>query len=189
MFALILPSRPCLTTPTTLSPTQFAFTFPSAPSFSHIVVFLLPGNDLPPTHAAGVHLQLPGQTQFKFLGAIAGDKPSAIFKVTLPKEVQGDVNLGISVEPVEAVRVQLQTLETEKSQQQVNGNGGTNGGMPTKVLAQRIIKNAFNFLAGFSGTLGPGGVEVVPLKSFREWWVKFERKIEMDPGFLEREGD
>ena len=98
------------------------------------------------------------------------------------------MNLGISVEPVEAVREQLQTLETEKSQQ-VNGNVVANGGMPTKVLAQRIIKNAFNFLAGFSGTLGPGGVEVVPLKSFREWWVKFERKIEMDPGFLEREGD
>ena len=116
-----------------------------------------------------------------------------IFKVTLSKEVQGDVNLGVSVEPVEAVRGQLQALETEKHQQvnggEDGGGAGVNGSATTKLLAQKIIKNAFNFLAGFSGTVGPGGVEVVPLKSFREWWVKFERKIEMDPGFLERDGD
>lgn len=57
----------------------------------------------------------------------------------------------------------------------------------TKVLAQRIIKNAFNFLASFAG--GAGGSEMVPLKAFREWWVKFERRVENDPGFLERDVD
>jgi len=49
----------------------------------------------------------------------------------------------------------------------------------TKVLAQRIIANAFNFLASF-------GSDVIPLKAFEEWWKKFERKVEMDPTFLER---
>jgi protein Hikeshi len=58
---------------------------------------------------------------------------------------------------------------------------------PTKLLAQRIIKNAFNFLASFAG--GSGGQEVVPLKSFQDWWTKFERRVENDPGFLERDGD
>jgi hypothetical protein len=48
------------------------------------------------------------------------------------------------------------------------------------VLAQRIIGNAFNFLASF-------GSDTVPLKAFEEWWKKFERKIEADPSFLERE--
>lgn len=57
----------------------------------------------------------------------------------------------------------------------------------TKKLAQRIIKDAFNFLASFVGTAGPGGQEVVPLKSFQDWWVKFERKVQNDPGFLERD--
>jgi hypothetical protein len=52
-------------------------------------------------------------------------------------------------------------------------------------LAQRIIKNAFNFLAGFSGTAGQ--VEVVPLKAFEEWWRKFEGRVRSDPGFLERD--
>ena len=35
-----------------------------------------------------------------------------------------------------------------------------------------------------------GGEEVVPLKAFRDWWVKFERRIEVEgTGFLEREDD
>jgi hypothetical protein len=55
----------------------------------------------------------------------------------------------------------------------------------TKLLAQRIIKDAFNFLASFAG--GRSGQEVVPLKSFQDWWTKFERRIENDPGFLERD--
>ncbi|KAI9842119.1 MAG: hypothetical protein M1837_007480 [Sclerophora amabilis] len=89
---------------------------------------------------------------------------------------------------------------------------------PTKILAQRIIKNAFTFLASFvsnnnnntnapAGTAGTaagtggaataasaaaaahGGEEVVPLRAFRDWWVKFEKKVDLDPGFLEREDD
>ncbi|KAI7114770.1 hypothetical protein KC352_g34547, partial [Hortaea werneckii] len=49
-----------------------------------------------------------------------------------------------------------------------------------KVMAQRIIGNAFNFLASF-------GSETVPLKAFQDWWTKFEKKVELDPSFLERE--
>lgn len=98
----------------------------------------------------------------------------------------GETQVGISVEGVDAIRAQLEALEAGKAQ--VGAGAGGSGGQPsTKVLAQRIIKNAFNFLASFSGTLGPGGQEVVPLKSFEEWWRKFERRVEVDPGFLERE--
>ena len=191
MFSIILPGRPCQPPPSPMGPqnNQFAFSFPSAPHFSHIVVFLLPGNAFPPDTAAGVHVQLPGQPGFRFLGALANEKQSAIFKVSLPPgaENMGDTQVGVSVESVEAIRGQLEALEAEKAQQKGGGGGGGQGQPSTKVLAQRIIKNAFNFLASFSGTLGPGGQEVVPLKSFEEWWRKFERRVEVDPGFLERE--
>ena len=52
--------------------------------------------------------------------------------------------------------------------------------MTTKVLAQRIIGDAFNFLASF-------GSNEIPLKAFQNWWMKFEKKVELDPSFLERE--
>jgi hypothetical protein len=203
MFSVILPGRPCLTNLVTISPNQFAFTFPSNPHFSHLVVFMLPGNVLPPNMAAAVYIQLPGRPGFKLLGAIGNEKQSAIFKVNLPnstgpangevdmtadasssangQSAAGDINLGISVEPAANIQSQLASLETEPS----TSNAIVRRPLPTKLLAQRIIKNAFNFLASFAG--GVGGQEVVPLKSFQDWWTKFERRIENDPGFLERD--
>ena len=104
--------------------------------------------------------------------------------------------IGISIEPAATLLPQisvlpLQHLASTSSNALVRSDGLLKGNDPvnTKVLAQRIIGNAFNFLASFSGSTGPGGEEVVPLKSFRDWWTKFEKKIQMDPGFLEREAD
>lgn len=216
MFSVIPANRPCLTDFVTISPTQFAFSFPSSPHFSHLVVFLLPGNILPVDSAAGVYIQLPGSTEFRFLGAIGNEKPSAIFKVNLPGPKHpppsngnigtmtdgtdapspqpdiGDINLGISVEPAANIQAQLAALPPPQSNANSTNGIGTSSAMvlhrpppQTKVLAQRIIKDAFNFLASFAGS-GNGGQEVVPLKSFQDWWTKFERRVENDPGFLER---
>ena len=191
MFSLILPGRPCLAPPNQISETQFGFSFPTQPHFSHIIVFLLPGNQLPDGTAAAIYLQVPGQQEFKFLGAIANEKQSAIFKCSVPSGAEGDLNLGISVESVGNVQGQMQQLEVARQQSGVNGNGtvAKASSVTTKVLAQRIIKHAFNFVSSFSGTLGEGGVEVVPLKAFEEWWKKFERKVDVDPSFLEGEQD
>ena len=211
MFSIILPGRPCLVNYVPISPTQFAFSFPSAPHFSHIVVFILPGNLLPPETAAAVYLQSPGQAEFQLLGAIGNEKPSAIFKVNLqPGAGAGEtqeavsngaahprvagaevVNVGISVEPVATIQGQLAQLPSLDSPTSGAASTALVKRPPgTKVLAQRIIRNAFNFLASFAGSRGDGGLggqEMVPLKSFQDWWAKFERKIEVDPGFLERE--
>ncbi|MCJ1283338.1 hypothetical protein MMC26_002666 [Xylographa opegraphella] len=210
MFGLILPSRPVLTPAVlqTISPTQYAYSFPSSPRFSHIVIFLVPGNELPTGACAAVYIQFPGTAEFKLLGVIATDKQSAIFRVNdsgstntpahgsaevdmdadLPNgdSLPGTVIVGISLEPIEIVSAQLATM---KAASDANSTALTIVRRPpsTKVLAQRIIKNAFNFLASFAG--GDGGHEVVPLKSFQDWWKKFERRVEIDPGFLEREGD
>lgn len=136
-------------------------------------------------------MQLPGEQGFKFLGAIANEKPSALFKVNLPgNPVQTggeEINLGISVEPVQNIQVLLAQLQQQTSHG-VGGGAKTGAAPDTRLLAQRIIKNAFNFLAGFAGNTA-NGVEVVPLKSFQDWWTKFERRVQNDPGFLERDED
>lgn len=237
MFGLVIPSRPVLAPPSLqiISQTQYAYTFPSAPSFSHLVVFLLPGNELPHDVAAAIYIRFPGtpanpNLEFKLLGAIGMDKQSAIFKVngngmgtnTVPgsgtgavigqvngvaevdmdadepqadpdnsSEAIGEITLGISIEPMATIAPQLAALEQARRQNaalSMASDGAMTvykrpGAAPiAKVLAQRIIKNAFNFLASFAG-----GDEMVPLKSFEGWWKKFERRIEADPGFLERD--
>ena len=149
-----------------------------------MVVFILPGNVLPEGTAAGVYMQAPAQNQFRLLGALANEKPSAIFKVTLPEASNVDsqvVNLGISVEPAASIQGQLLQLQADNP----ISTAIVKRPPSTKVLAQRIIKNAFNFLASFGGQIG--GQEVVPLRSFQDWWTKFERRIENDPSFLERD--
>jgi hypothetical protein len=201
---VIISGRPVLTDANVVSQTQFAFQIPSQPSFAHIVVFLLPGVALPDNTAAAVYAQLPGATQFKLLGAIANEKPSAIFKV-LDKaggpaggglgdeDVMVDegtqsgamLALGISIEPAQQVAA---ALEEQKAQTAAAASSTTSNEIvlrgqntvTTKVLAQRIIKNCYDFLTSW------GSGDTVPLKAFQAWWTKFENKIERDPGFLER---
>lgn len=70
---------------------------------------------------------------------------------------------------------------------------------PITAIAERIAKNLFNYLGSFAAANLPAGVMAlgglradvtyVPLKAFEEWWTKFNRKIETDPGFLERDSD
>ena len=206
MFGVIVSGRPVLTDAQPVSNTQFAYQIPSVPAFSHIVVFLLPGTTLPDGTAAAVYAQLPNTTEFKLLGAIANEKPSAIFKVNNKaggpagggvgdEDVMVDgaealnagavppLALGISVEP--AVQVAA-NLEQKKAQDAANPTAGNEmvlrGQNPvtTKVLAQRIIKNCYDFLTSW------GTGDTVPLKAFQAWWTKFENKIERDPSFLER---
>lgn len=109
--------------------------------------------------------------------------------------------LGISVESADEVSSKMAALQTSNNSSPTDPSTAlvlTNKRstpISTVVLAQRIIKNAFNFLASFAGNVpipggsGTAGVEVVPLKSFQDWWTKFENKIKNDPGFLERDVD
>lgn len=235
MFSVIIPGRPCLTDIVAVDgqpngqPTKFAFTFPLTPSFTDVVVFFLPGTVLPQGTAVAVYIQFPDANPgpngpaFRFIGALANEKPSAVFKVrpgestTEPQRSEaqeedemldegtsnttggasagGMVTLGISIEPVQTVAPQLAALEAEKpttssSTELVRQTPEQRQRkeVSTKVLAQRIIGNAFNFLASFaSSDPNRGGEDVVTLKSFRDWWSKFERKVEMDPTFLEKE--
>jgi protein Hikeshi len=192
MFSIIIPPAPPFPPAQPIPGTtdKFAFSFPFTPQLSHIVVFLVPGHTLPPGTAAAVYLQLPHQQGGTFLGGLGTGKESAVYKVNPGSAAQGEVNVGISIESEESVRGQMEMLESQKRKSQSHSSPTLHSlstGQPsTKVLAQRIIQNAFNFLASFSGRVGGDGVEVVPLKSFEEWWRKFERKVEMDPSFLER---
>lgn len=202
-FGVIVSGRPVVTDAQIISPTQVAYQIPSQPSFSHIVVFLLPGTTLPDGTAAAVYAQLPGTSDFKLLGAIANEKPSAIFKVKTGNAAGGGLGdedamvdeglangaaaplaLGISVEPAAQVAAALEQKKAQDAAASGSGAGalvvrGQNT-VDQKVLAQRIIKNCYDFLTSW------GSGDTVPLKAFQAWWTKFEGKIERDPGFLER---
>ena len=226
---IIIPNLPVQTNPVAISLTQFAFTFPTQPGLTYIVVFLVPGTNLPLDTLAAIYVHFPSSTsEFKLLGAVSNEKQSAVFHIVnriensgstgqisrgftddemiddesssadpLAGGLQGDITVGISIEPVATIAPQLAVLESEQAglvasppqNAVITSSKRSAGPLQTKVLAQRIIKNAFNFLASFSGTTGANGEEMVPLKSFMDWWAKFERRVENDPGFLEKDVD
>lgn len=243
MFSVVIPGRPCLTDivavdrQPTGEATKFAFTIPASPPFSVVVVFLLPGTVLPAHTGAAIYLQQPDPSSgapqdFRFIGALANERPSAIFTVRSqtpgsdgPHRTEAEeedemldegasnlsgggdaasaagavVTLGISIEASNTIAQQLSALEMERPRPTGPSQPSTalvvqpaeqrqQKQISTKVLAQRIIGSAFNFLASFAESDPSNkGYDVVPLKSFRDWWTKFERRVEMDPGFLERE--
>ncbi|KAF2488114.1 hypothetical protein BDY17DRAFT_314857 [Neohortaea acidophila] len=212
MFGIIISGRPVDAAPQQITEAQYVFRIPPNPPFNHIVLFILPGVQLPPDTAATVYVQIPPAADFRLLGGIGPGKESAIFKVSGIKAgngtdadgdvmtddpatvsgaaasstANGDIVVGVSIEPTAQVEQQLANLKTGTPQGTAPGgamvlrNSSSDGPVTTKLLAQRIIKNAFNFLASF-------GSDTVPLKAFEEWWKKFEKKVEFDPSFLERE--
>lgn len=201
LFGLVPAGLPVITQPSeTPNPTSFVYTIPTAPRpFSHVVVFLLPGVALPNGTAAAIYLVTPpdpsrGQTAPvpRFLGGVGPGKESAIFKLSESGGQQGQVILGVSIEEAASVGSRVEELAAAKNSASsptgmalVPAGAGARQPPSTLVLAQRIIKNAFNFLSSFSGQAGQ--VEVVPLKAFEDWWRKFESRVRTDPGFLERD--
>jgi hypothetical protein len=195
LFGIVPAGQPLITEPASApSPTSFLYALPSARPFSHVLVFLLPNVALPDNTAAAIYLataravaeanQAGTTPNFRFLGAIGPGKESAVFKVSSPTpgDADQDLVIGVSVEPADTVAPRLNELAASKAQ-------SSSSQPSTAVLAQRIIQNAFNFLTSFSGSAGPGGVEVVPLKAFENWWRKFESRVRADPSFLEKQSD
>ncbi|KND91388.1 Protein OPI10 [Tolypocladium ophioglossoides CBS 100239] len=192
LFGIVPAGQPLITEPMSMmSETSVLYALPTAKSFSHIVVFLLPNIALPDNTAATIYLatasdvaaaaQSGGTPNFRFLGAIGPGKESAMFKVGSGSATSsGGLMIGVSIEPADAVGQRLQELAVDKT-------AASSQRPTTAVLAQRIIQNAFNFLASFSGKAGPGGVEVVPLRAFEDWWRKFESRVRSDPSFLEKQ--
>ncbi|KAM0474889.1 hypothetical protein ACHAPX_007410 [Trichoderma viride] len=199
LFGIVPAGQPLITDPTSApSPTSFLYALPTTKPFSHIVVFLLPNVVLPDNSAAAIYLttvrdvaaaqQANSTPDFRFLGGIGPGKESAMFKIGADASGSGYM-IGVSIESAESVGTRLQELAANKASSSSNSGSGGASSTTTAVLAQRIIQNAFNFLTSFSGTAGPGGVEVVPLKAFEDWWRKFESRVRSDPSFLERQAD
>src|SRR5690606_37962708 len=85
--------------------------------------------------------------------------------------IPGEVVLGISVEEVAVVEANMARLKAG------HADGSNNSAsmqlakrIDPKVLAMKVIQNAYDYLSSFAENRG--GEEVVPLKRFMDWWKK-----------------
>jgi hypothetical protein len=110
--------------------------------------------------------------------------------------------LGFSIEPLAQIQAQMASMPVSNSSvastgANLNSAIATGGGAVTlpapdaTLLAERIVKNLFNYVSGFVPGGGGGMVtpdSVVPMGVIAKWYEKFLSKVKAGGvGFLERE--
>ncbi|KAJ1667706.1 hypothetical protein IW140_001236 [Coemansia sp. RSA 1813] len=215
MFGCIVAGRLVQTNIQQVDVNKYVFELSDAHSINHVVVFLLGTIPFEPGYAATVHLLWLNKS-WQLLGALSNDKPSAIFRLKstiTPEEAARmsgtNAELGISIEPLQAVEQQIQqmkqqgnatTLSSASTSQSLvpfssartEGSGNVSG-MPAQVaraFAERALQNLFDYAMSFTtrpdaaamGMIGSNApVQVLPVKVFEDWYNSFLRKVQRDP--------
>jgi len=192
MFGCLVSGRLVTTDFMQINEKQVVFNLPDCESINHIVIFLTGTQPFPDGYGGSVYFCWPKmQTSWHLLGYISNEKPSAIFKITKVKLLEGGHNpfqtmsdpddhtiaqIGISLEPLTEIMNQTPEAST----------------VPSNVVAffdftQKMLHSLFNFAASFATTqqlMTPNPAETyVPLSVIKTWYTNFERKMAIDPNF------
>ncbi|KAK7057381.1 DUF775-domain-containing protein [Favolaschia claudopus] len=203
MFGCCVAGRLLQTNLQQVDETHALFELQNASAINHMCVFLLGTVFFPDGYGCTVHLYWPGRG-FQLLGSLSNDKPSAIFRLrgtftshqpastmhsalSSASAMQQDAAnvtaiLGFSVEPLADIVSQLANLSAV-------GKPESLGIRDPLVLAERVVKNLFNYVAGFTGGAVSGDV-AVPMTLIMKWYESFAAKVRnTGVGFLERGDD
>ena len=191
MFSVVLPGRLPLAEPQQVDETHCIFPLTEASSISHVVVFMTGIQPFPPGYSATVHLNWPsassGAAEWKLLGALRNNKPSAIFKLTSPTGGAGattTATLGISIEPDALVDQQLATLGSGESVRALTlpAAGAADAQALALQIAPKIANNAMSYLGSFAPDSAP---QTLPL--LQKWLKQLESKLKSQGiGFLDK---
>ncbi|KAI5455188.1 hypothetical protein NCC49_000006 [Naganishia albida] len=177
--------------------TSFVFQIDRANEVNHLTVFLLGTVPFPEGYGASVHFQFPGKP-FVPLGTLTNARPSAIYRV---RQLQSSTEaatgtLGIQIQPLAQLESLTGTLPNRAgadlpAQGEPPLEGAlvrrTDVGIDPAKLAEKIVKNLFNYLHSFEGgpaTLTPD--TPIPLGVFQKWYERFLSKVRNSGvGFLD----
>lgn len=199
MFGAVCSGRP-VQLAQQVEPTKWVFTMNNASNINHIAVFLLPQSDFTdPNYTALVYFQMPN-SEFKLLGGLNPNKPSAIFKLNstmkptqshfadddaMNDDLSNDtddvvLNIGIAIESTLQAEILLQQAK-QKVTRAILPSAQPAPQAPLEIagLANKIVTHAYNFLGSFIDGSGK-----VPMKAFDSWWDKFKMKLANNPNFL-----
>ncbi|WWC68859.1 uncharacterized protein I206_102795 [Kwoniella pini CBS 10737] len=193
MFGAIVAGRLVQTNLQQIDETHFVFPLEQPFEINHLTVFLLGTIPFPEGYGASVHFAWPG-SEYILLGVLTNNKPSSIYRLRphLPTNVNINqpsppAQLGIEIAPLS----QLENIAAQLSGS--NDNTGKGGELVKKVevgkVAEKVVKNLFNYLHSFGGEVKLTPETPIPLSVFQQWYTNFTRKIENDRGaaFLDRE--
>ncbi|KAJ7669212.1 hypothetical protein DFH06DRAFT_1267353 [Mycena polygramma] len=210
MFGCCVAGRLLQTNLQQIDETHALFELPAASQINHVCVFLT--TPFPDGFGCTVHFYWPGRG-FQLLGMLSNDKPSAIFRLRgtafMPQQAtsamhsalsestpstpmqqddmaaDSDVTaiLGLAIEPLADIAAQLATSNVNA----VAKPDFLPGLRDPTLLAERVVKNLFNYVSGFTG--GSVSQDVaVPMTLIVKWYENFIGKVRNGGvGFLERD--
>ncbi|KAJ7121056.1 hypothetical protein C8R44DRAFT_171579 [Mycena epipterygia] len=196
MFGCCVAGRLLQTNLQQVDETHALFELPAASSINHICVFLLGTVPFPEGYGCTVHFYWPGKG-FQLLGMLSNEKPSAIFRLrgtftaaqagathtafsAYPQAPAEEVTaiLGLSIERLADIAPQLPTTVAKSEPLR-----------DATLLAERIVKHLFNYVAGFTGGAVSADV-AVPMTLIVKWYESFVGKVRNGGvGFLDRGDD
>ncbi|KAH9811345.1 hypothetical protein DFH28DRAFT_1085140 [Melampsora americana] len=188
MFACIIPSRPIQTQSTTIPPDKIIFEFDEPNQINHLVVFLTGAIPFPDGYGASVHFLFPNQSEWKLLGMLSEDKPSAIFRLKGNQtsnfnhhhhpsiSINSKASLGLQLSPIEEIQ-----RECSKSNQLIKLTSTTSPSIdfnsPQSIeFIKSLGSNLFNYLASFSVQL-PGQIgQWINFIHLEKWYKTFQNQ-------------
>ncbi|XP_065844792.1 protein Hikeshi-like [Oscarella lobularis] len=193
LFGYVAAGRLIQTECEQIAENQFVFVVPDIDRVNHVVVFLTGVAALPDGFAAAIYIVRPDPQSpspiIQYMGFIANQKPSAIFKLGRPKMQDASLNpfasgllpqagaqIAISIEPLDQV-VQLSADQSaEATTKDV-----------VSLVTSKLLENFSEYAASFAITQAqmiPAPNEMfIPVSALNRWVAKIERRLAEDPNF------
>ena len=209
MFGCLAAGRLVQTNLQQVDANKYVFVLPDAKSIHHVVVFLTGAQAFQPGLAATVHFGWPGADGvigWQYLGFLANDKPSAVFKVSAYKAaialeestmVDGAIaaHIGIAIETVATVQRAAELAAAANAQSLIKRSAAQDADGPAAAAAaaaiardpsamvRRIVDHFYNYIVSY--LRGPESEALARL--VQAWYQSIETRIRTDPDFWKRE--
>lgn len=192
MFGCIAAGRLVQTNILQIDSNKYTIRIEQASQIQHLVVFLTGQQAFVPNTAATIYFRYlsasAAGSEWRFLGILTNEKPSAVFKLNknrgVAAEMDAAVEIGISIEPLPLVLEQQQRLCVNSSS--ISSPSSSLALAPLSLspaaIAERLLDNFKNYYLSFCD----GKQEYIPVKVLQDWYASVIRKCRNDSLFLQR---
>ncbi|EGG23367.1 OPI10 family protein [Cavenderia fasciculata] len=177
MFGYLIQGRPVTPTVQQLSPQKYFFQIEDASSVHNFAVFLTELN-FPDGYGAAIYLAYAPFQEWKYLGHINKNKPSAFFRIVQ----EGDQTMMFDQSKQTAqVGISIETEAEIMSKVKTNTGNENMVFKPAdfKQFAFKMCHNFVNYIQSFAGTTGVPP-NLIPANSVDKWYQNFQRKLQND---------
>ncbi|KAL0218880.1 hypothetical protein P9112_004533 [Eukaryota sp. TZLM1-RC] len=181
-FGIVISGRPIATNIQQISPDRFVYEFENAFAAKNVAVFLTGSVELPPGLAASIYVSSAPFQDWRLLGALTCERPSAIFPLEWNQASvsQADFEVKAQIGIFIGAQDQITSELVNKTMFEVQARPIVN--LTTDQIGQKMLKDFSNYVSSFAKE-GPNGQLFVETSVVDKWVANFERRCRFNPKF------